>query len=205
MADCVILLDHRVDGADRHPAAADRQVSRLDARHERVSVPDRRGAASRSCRSPRWGLKHEAANRARSPAGIPRLDAMLGGKGYYRGSSVLVSGTAGTGKTSLAAHFAQAAARAASGACISPSRNRPARSSATCAPSASTWNRGCKQGAAAVSRRAAHDLRPGDAPGDHPQAGRASSSRGSSSLTRSPTSITLGTRAGSQGDADAAD
>jgi circadian clock protein KaiC len=33
---------------------------------------------------------------------------MLGGQGYYRGSSILVSGTAGTGKTSLAAHFASA-------------------------------------------------------------------------------------------------
>ena len=37
--------------------------------------------------------------------GIPRLDEMLGGKGVYRGSSVLVSGTAGTGKSSFAAHF----------------------------------------------------------------------------------------------------
>ena len=36
---------------------------------------------------------------------------MLGGKGYYRGSSVLVSGSAGTGKTSLAAAFADAACR----------------------------------------------------------------------------------------------
>jgi circadian clock protein KaiC len=36
---------------------------------------------------------------------------MLGGAGYFRGSSVLVSGTAGTGKTSLAAHFAAAACR----------------------------------------------------------------------------------------------
>src|SRR5665648_174976 len=43
------------------------------------------------------------------PTGIARLDAMLGGAGYYRGSSVLVSGTAGTGKSSLAAHFAEAA------------------------------------------------------------------------------------------------
>jgi circadian clock protein KaiC len=34
---------------------------------------------------------------------------MLGGKGFYRGSTVLISGTAGTGKTSLAGHFAQAA------------------------------------------------------------------------------------------------
>ena len=36
---------------------------------------------------------------------------MLGGKGYYRGSTVLVSGSAGTGKTSLAAHFLDAACR----------------------------------------------------------------------------------------------
>lgn len=40
--------------------------------------------------------------------GVPRLDTMLGGAGYFRGSTVLVSGTAGTGKTSLAAHFADA-------------------------------------------------------------------------------------------------
>jgi circadian clock protein KaiC len=41
--------------------------------------------------------------------GIPNLDTMLGGKGFYRGSTILVSGTAGTGKTSLSATFAQAA------------------------------------------------------------------------------------------------
>jgi circadian clock protein KaiC len=46
----------------------------------------------------------------RVSTGIERLDAMLGGKGYYSGSSVLVSGTAGTGKSSLAAAFADAAA-----------------------------------------------------------------------------------------------
>jgi circadian clock protein KaiC len=39
---------------------------------------------------------------------VPALDDMLGGQGYYRGSSILVSGTAGSGKTSLAAHFANA-------------------------------------------------------------------------------------------------
>jgi circadian clock protein KaiC len=50
-------------------------------------------------------LRH-AASTERIPSGIPRLDAMLGGKGFYRGSSILVSGTAGTGKTSMAAHFA---------------------------------------------------------------------------------------------------
>jgi circadian clock protein KaiC len=42
---------------------------------------------------------------------VPGLDAMLGGEGFYRGTSVLLSGTAGTGKTSLAAHFADAACR----------------------------------------------------------------------------------------------
>lgn len=43
--------------------------------------------------------------------GIPRLDAMFDGKGYFRGSTVLVSGTAGTGKTSVAAHFVDACCR----------------------------------------------------------------------------------------------
>jgi circadian clock protein KaiC len=41
--------------------------------------------------------------------GLPALDDMLGGKGYYRSSTVLLSGTAGTGKTTLAAHFVDAA------------------------------------------------------------------------------------------------
>src|SRR4029079_2129289 len=52
-------------------------------------------------------LNHPASSE-RISSGIPRLDNMLGGEGYYRGSSVLVSGTAGTGKTSLSAHFAPA-------------------------------------------------------------------------------------------------
>ena len=55
------------------------------------------------------GLKH-AASTERGSSGLPGLDAMMGGQGYYRGSSVLVSGTAGSGKTSLAAHFAAAGA-----------------------------------------------------------------------------------------------
>jgi circadian clock protein KaiC len=55
-------------------------------------------------------LQHVASTE-RVLTGIARLDAMLGGKGYYRGSSVLVSGSAGTGKSSIAAHFADAACR----------------------------------------------------------------------------------------------
>jgi circadian clock protein KaiC len=56
------------------------------------------------------GLGH-VANDERISTGVPRLDAMLGGGGYYRGSSVLISGTAGTGKSSVAAHLADATCR----------------------------------------------------------------------------------------------
>jgi circadian clock protein KaiC len=54
------------------------------------------------------GMDHPASTE-RVSTGVAALDGMLGGKGYLRGTSVLVSGTAGTGKTSLAGHFATAA------------------------------------------------------------------------------------------------
>src|ERR1700723_3516840 len=50
------------------------------------------------------GLQHEVSEE-RISSGVPRLDTMLGGEGFYRGSTVLASGTAGTGKTSLASHL----------------------------------------------------------------------------------------------------
>src|SRR6185436_8079771 len=53
-------------------------------------------------------LTHKAPA-ARVSTGINGLDEMLGGKGFFRGSSVLVSGTAGTGKSTIAAAFASAA------------------------------------------------------------------------------------------------
>lgn len=56
------------------------------------------------------GLEHEALEE-RVSSGIPRLDAMLGGRGYYRGSSILLSGTPGAGKTSFAVAFADAVCR----------------------------------------------------------------------------------------------
>jgi circadian clock protein KaiC len=56
------------------------------------------------------GLKH-AVSSERISTGVARLDAMFGGQGFYRGSTVLISGTAGSGKTSMAAHFVEAACR----------------------------------------------------------------------------------------------
>ncbi len=53
-------------------------------------------------------LNHPATNE-RVSTGIPALDALLGGQGYYRGNSVVISGTSGTGKTSIAAQFVDAA------------------------------------------------------------------------------------------------
>jgi circadian clock protein KaiC len=56
------------------------------------------------------GLDHQVSN-DRISSGIPRLDAMLEGKGYFRGSSILITGMAGTGKSTIAAHFAAAVCR----------------------------------------------------------------------------------------------
>ncbi len=56
------------------------------------------------------GLQH-VVSREPIASGIPRLDALLGSGGYFRGSTVLVSGTAGSGKSSIAAHFADATSR----------------------------------------------------------------------------------------------
>ena len=55
-------------------------------------------------------LDHKASV-ARVPTGIERLDEMLGGQGVFRGSSVLVSGSPGTGKSSIGAKFIDAACR----------------------------------------------------------------------------------------------
>ena len=55
-------------------------------------------------------LQHPASSE-RVSSGLASLDEMLGGQGYYRGSTILIAGTAGTGKTTLAAHFADAACR----------------------------------------------------------------------------------------------
>jgi circadian clock protein KaiC len=105
VADCVIVLDHRVDG--QMATRRLRIVKYRGSTHGTSEYPfmiDEGGISILPVTS--MVLKHKASTE-RVSSGLGRLDAMMGDKGYYRGSSVLVSGAAGTGKTSLAAYFAQ--------------------------------------------------------------------------------------------------
>ncbi len=109
VSDCVILLDQRVHDtlATRHL----RVVKYRGSAHGTNEYPFLIQAGGISVLPvTSLGLQH-AVSSERVSSGIPRLDAMLGGQGLYRGSSVLISGTAGAGKSSIAAHVAAAAAR----------------------------------------------------------------------------------------------
>jgi circadian clock protein KaiC len=109
VSDCVILLDHRV--TEQVTTRRIRIVKYRGSTHGTNEYPfliDERGISVLPITS--LALDHAVSNE-RVSSGVPRLDAMLGGKGYYRGSSILASGTAGTGKTSLAAHFALESAK----------------------------------------------------------------------------------------------
>lgn len=109
VADCVILLDHRVN--EQVSTRRLRVVKYRGSPHGSNEYPfliSKEGISVLPITS--VGLTHSAGTQTVS-SGIPRLDTLLGGRGYYRGSSVLISGTAGTGKTSLAAAFVDAAAR----------------------------------------------------------------------------------------------
>lgn len=109
VSDCVILLDHRI--REEISTRRLRIVKYRGSTHGTNEYPfliDEQGISVLPISS--LGLDH-AAPAERVSSGIARLDGMLGGKGFYRGSSILISGTAGTGKTSIAAHFVDAACR----------------------------------------------------------------------------------------------
>ena len=109
VSDCVILLDHRVNDqiATRHL----RVVKYRGALHGTNEFPFLIGDEGISVLPiTSLGLNHKVSS-GRIATGIPRLDAMLGGRGFFRGSSILLTGTPGTGKTIVAANFAQAACR----------------------------------------------------------------------------------------------
>jgi circadian clock protein KaiC len=109
VSDCVIMLDHRL-------------VNQISTR--RLRVVKYRGSVHGTNEYP-FLINHDgimvlpvtslrldkAVSTQRVSTGIPTLDKMFGAKGYFRGSSILVSGSAGTGKTSIAASFVDAACR----------------------------------------------------------------------------------------------
>ncbi len=107
VADCVILLDHRI--VDQVSTRRLRVVKYRGSAHGTNEYPFLIGAKGLSV-LPITSLRldHEA-SAERISSGIAGLDAMLDGRGFYRGSSVLISGTPGTGKSSMAAAFALAA------------------------------------------------------------------------------------------------
>lgn len=104
VSDCVILLDHRM--IEQVATRRLRIIKYRGTTHGTNEYPfliDEGGLYVLPITS--LGLTHKARTE-RISSGISRLDTMLGGEGYFRGSSILITGTAGTGKTSLAAHFA---------------------------------------------------------------------------------------------------
>lgn len=104
VSDCVILLDHRVNNQiSTRLLRVVKYRGSLHGTNEYPFLIDEEGISVLPITS--LMLNSEVSSQ-RVSSGIPALDKMLGGKGFFRGSSILISGTAGTGKTSLAAYFA---------------------------------------------------------------------------------------------------
>src|SRR6187549_2501831 len=109
VSDAVILLDHRVH--DQVSTRRLRVVKYRGSHHGTNEYPfliNADGVSVLPVSS--MALQHDAPLE-RVSSGIDRLDEMLSGEGYYRGSTILVSGAAGTGKTSMGAAFLDAACR----------------------------------------------------------------------------------------------
>lgn len=109
VADCVIALDHRV--IDQISTRRLRVIKYRGSVHGADEYPfliQPTGISLLPITS--LNMDHTAPT-DRISTGIERLDTMLSGKGYYRGSSILVSGSAGTGKTSMGAHFVDSTCR----------------------------------------------------------------------------------------------
>ena len=108
-SDCVILLDQRV--TDQSATRRLRILKYRGSGHGGNEMPfliDDHGVSVLPITS--LGLAHQAST-AHVSTGVAGLDGMFAKKGYFRGNSVLASGTAGTGKSTLAVHFAAAACR----------------------------------------------------------------------------------------------
>lgn len=104
VSDCVILLDHRIENQiSTRRLRIIKYRGSVHGTNEYPFLIDKDGISVLPITS--LHLANEVSNE-RVSSGIPLLDEMLGGKGFFKGSSILVSGSAGSGKTSIAAHFA---------------------------------------------------------------------------------------------------
>jgi circadian clock protein KaiC len=107
IADCVVRLEHRV--LNRQSTRTMRVVKYRGSPHGTNEYPfliDTGGIHVVPVTS--TGLRHKVTS-DRVSTGVPRLDTMFDGKGFYRGTTVLISGTPGSGKSSLASHYVAAA------------------------------------------------------------------------------------------------
>jgi circadian clock protein KaiC len=108
VSDCVITLDHLIH--DNIATRRLRVVKYRGSQHGTNEYPFMIGDEGISVLPiTSLGLKYEVSTE-RISTGLSKLDDMLGGKGLHKGSSVLVSGTAGTGKSSFVANFAESVA-----------------------------------------------------------------------------------------------
>lgn len=109
ISDCVILLDHRIE--NELAVRRLRIIKYRGSAHEPNEFPyiiNKKGISILPVTS--HELNYEVSEE-RISSGIASMDVMLGGEGFYRGSSILITGTAGAGKTSLAVNFADVACR----------------------------------------------------------------------------------------------
>lgn len=125
VSDCVLLLDHRVSAevSTRRLRVVKYRGSAHDTNETPFSI-DEEGFRVLPLSSMR--LEHEASD-ATVSSGLPRLDEMLGGFGFYRGSSALVTGTPGSGKTTLGASFVDAACKRGERAMVFALEESPAQ------------------------------------------------------------------------------
>ena len=164
VSDCVILLDHRV--IDQVSTRRLRIVKYRGSAHGTNEYPfliDEQGIGLLPITS--MGLQHEV-SAERVPTGVTRLDEMLGGKGYYRGSTVLISGTAGSGKSSLASHFVNAACERGERCLFIAFEESPQQIVRNMRSIGLDLDRWVKKGLASVSCRQVHAIWPGNAPRD---------------------------------------
>jgi circadian clock protein KaiC len=109
VADCVIVLDHRViEQVSTRRLRIVKYRGTLHGTNEYPFIIAKNGISVLPITS--LALEHKVPS-GRVSTGIKELDDMLGGKGFHRGSSILITGTAGTGKSSLSAAFVDAACR----------------------------------------------------------------------------------------------